>query len=378
VQSPRRRLDTVVDASLSLSLSLSLSHRSMEPETLNTNPHPRRTGMTLCLRGLCAALLLLDGCQRSAAPAADAPSAATSNAEDSADVAKPGTSGEGSAEGVFLKPDEVEKMGITVTAAAATQHVPETAGFGVVTGHESIAQAVAELVTAAAVDRQSRATLARAQRLAGTPGAMPADAQEAAERQATVDHAALLLARQRLTSSFGQKPPWKDDVNSPVLRALADGETKLVRVTFPLGSLDSRMPERLQLAHLNAASSVKSWTATAIWVAPADASVPGRSFFVLLNGSDAGEGERLLVWAPTGSPESGVLVPAAAAVISDGKYWCYVERKTGVFVRTELDTSRPVAGGYFVKDGVAPDDKVVTTSAGLLLARETNPGAAAK
>jgi hypothetical protein len=337
--------------------------------------------MTLCLSGLCAAFLLLGGCQKSAAPATathatDAPSAATSNSEHSAHAANPAAVEEGSAEGVSLKSDEVQKMGITVTAAAATQHVPETAGFGVVIAHESIAQAVAELVTAAAVDRQSLAALARAQRLAGTPGAMPADALEAAERQATVDQAALLLARQRLTSSFGQKPPWKDDVNSPVLRALADGETKLVRVTFPLGSLDSKMPERLQLAHLNAANSVKSWTATAIWGAPADTTVPGRSFFVLLKGSDAGEGERLLVWAPTGSPESGVLVPAAAVVISDGKYWCYVERKPGVFVRTELDTSRPVADGYFVKDGVAPDDKVVTSSAGLLLAHETNPGAA--
>jgi len=345
---------------------------------MKTNPPPRQAAMTLCLSGLCAAFLLLDGCQKTAAPADDAPSAATSKAEHSARAAKPAASGEDSAQGVSLEPDEVEKMGITLTAAAATQHVPETAGFGVVTAHESIAQAVAELVTSAAVDRQSRAALARAQRLAGTPGAMPADASEAAERQATVDHAALLLARQRLTSSFGQKPPWKDDVNSPVLRALADGETKLVRVTFPLGSLDSRTPDRLQLAHLNAANSVKSWTATAIWGAPADATVPGRSFFVLLKGSDAGEGERLLVWAPTGSPESGVLVPAAAVVISDGKYWCYVERKPGVFVRTELDTSRPVADGYFVKDGVAPDDKIVTTSAGLLLARETNPGAAAK
>jgi hypothetical protein len=345
---------------------------------MKTNGHMRRARMTLCLSGLCAAFLLLDGCQKTAAPAADAPSAATSHPDHSDDAAKPAAAGEDSAEGVSLKPDEVEKMGITVTAAAATQHVPETTGFGVVTAHESIAQAVAELVSAAAVDRQSRAALARAQRLAGTPGAMPADALEAAERQATVDQAGMLLARRRLSSSFGQKPPWKDDVNSPLLRALADGETKLVRVTFPLGSLDSRMPERLQLAHLNAASSVKSWTATAIWGAPADATVPGRSFFVLLNGSDAGEGERLLVWAPTGSPESGVLVPAAAVVINGGKYWCYVERKAGVFVRTELDTSRPVADGYFVKDGVAVDDKIVTTSAGLLLARETNPSAASE
>jgi hypothetical protein len=354
---------------------------------MNVNPHPRRVLVILCLSGLCAILLLLDGCGKRATPAAGeagagppaagAP-AAKSSADHPPDAAAPAAAGEEPAEGVSLKPDEVEKLGIVVTAAAAAHHVPETAGFGVVIAHESIAQAVAELVSAEAVDRQSRAALARAQRLAGTPGALPADTQESAERQATVDQAALLLARQRLTAGFGQSPPWKGDVNSPVLRALANGETKLVRVTFPLGSLGAETPGRLQLAHLNAASSAKSWTSTSVWGAPADATVPGRSFFALLKGSDAGEGERLLAWAPAGAPESGVLIPAAAAVISGGKYWCYLERKPGVFVRTELDTSMPVADGYFVKEGIAPDDKIVTTSAGLLLARETNPSSAAE
>jgi hypothetical protein len=350
---------------------------------MKANPHPRPAVVILCLSGLCATFLLLGGCGKSAAPgkgepAAGAPAAAKSSADHPPDAGAPAAAGEEPAEGVALKPDEVEKMGIAVAAAAAAHHVPETAGFGVVTAHESIAQAVAELVSAQALDRQSRAALARAKQLSGTPGALAADAQEVAERQATVDQAALLLARQRLTASFGQSPPWKDDVTSPVLRALADGQIKLVRVTFPLGSLGAETPGRLQLAHLNAANSAKSWTSTSIWGAPADATVPGRSFFALLKGGDASEGARLLVWAPAGAPEAGVLIPAAAAVISGGKYWCYLERKPGVFVRTELDTSMPVADGYFVKEGIAPNDKVVTNSAGLLLARETNPGSAAE
>jgi hypothetical protein len=85
--------------------------------------------------------------------------------------------------------------------------------------------------------------------------------------------------------------------------------------------------------------------------------VPGRSFFALLKGSDAGEGERLLVWAPIGESTAGVVVAASAAVMSEGKYWCYVEKKPGNFVRTELDTSRPVPEGHFVTEGIAPGDK---------------------
>jgi hypothetical protein len=308
-----------------------------------------------------AGVLWLAGCGRQPAAGNAAPTVAAQDAPT----------------GVALKPDDVERLGILVTVEVVTRHVPEAAGFGVVLAHEPIAQAVAELATAAAVERQSSAALARARHLAGTPGALAADVHEAAERQAAVDHAAATLARQRLTASFGRNPPWRGDPDNPVLRALAEGISKLVRVTFPAASIDTDMPRTLRLARLSAAPSGKSWTSSAVWNAPADAAVPGRSFFALLKTNDVGEGERLLAWSPNGAAESGVVVPVGAAVISDGKYWCYVERKPGLFVRTELDTALPVADGFFVKDLVEPGDRVVTHSAGLLLARETNPGAAA-
>jgi hypothetical protein len=163
-----------------------------------------------------------------------------------------------------------------------------------------------------------------------------------------------------------------------MLDALGSGQIKLVRATFPLGALEGEAPASLRLARLNAVQAGGSWRSTAVWDAPADASVPGRSFFALLKGSDAGEGERLLAWAPVGLPESGVAIPAAAVIISDNKYWCYIERKPGLFVRSEIDTNMPLAEGYFVNKGVASGDEVVTKSAGLLLAREMNPGTAAE
>ena len=97
---------------------------------------------------------------------------------------------------------------------------------------------------------------------------------------------------------------------------------------------------------------------------------PGRSFFAILKDSAAsarrspdelGAGRR--------TREPGVLVPAAAAVISAGKFWCYVEAKPGTFVRTEIDPSRPTEEGYFVKEGISAGDKIVTAAAGQLLAR---------
>jgi hypothetical protein len=311
--------------------------------------------------------LLLGACHQSAPTPPPAASGAATSETAAAELA----------EGVALKPEEIEKMGIETTVAEATTHTPENLGFGLVMAREAIAQAVAELVTAEAVERQSHAALERVQRLDGTPGALSADAKETAARQAAVDQAALALAKQRLSASFGENAPWKKGDRNALLGALADGEVKLVRATFALGALSSGAPSRLRLAHINASVSDKSWTASTLWDAPADSSVPGRSFFALLKGSDAHEGERLLVWAPVGSPKSGVVIPSAAVVISEGKYWCYVEKKPGSYSRVEFDTSMPVADGFFVSDRVVAGDKVVTASAGQLLARETNPGAAA-
>jgi hypothetical protein len=318
----------------------------------------------LCVASCCGLLLWLSACQK---PTVSASTAATQETKAEADsIEDTGTR-------VSLKLDEVEKLGVATTEAKVIAHTPETTGFGTVMSHDAIAQGVAEFATANAIERQSRAAFARAQKLAGTPGAVPIENQEAAERQLMVDQAALELAKRRLSGIFGQNPPWKNQDSNAQLAALAGGETKLVRVTFPLGALGDANPSVIRLAHINAVPGRKMWESKSVWSAPADSNVPGKSFFALLKGSDVGEGERLLAWTPEGSAESGVQIPASAVLINGGKYWCYVEEKPGLFVRTEIDTSMPTAEGYFVTTGISAGDKVVTKSAGLLLARETNP-----
>ena len=307
---------------------------------------------------LFAAWLLLVSCRQ--APPAGAPAA----------VAEPPAP---QAEGVSLKPEETAKAGIATAAAVAAQHTPERAGYALVVAREAIAQTIAELASAAAVEHQSRAALARGQSLAGTPGAMSVESQEAAERQAAVDRAALVLAQRRLSAAYGRNAPWKDRDDSPLLTALASGEMRLVRVTFPLGVLGNATPARLRFSRLGTPAGEGSLESESVWSAPADASIPGRSFFALLKGTDVSEGERLLAYAAVGSPENGVIVPFGAAVISGGRYWCYVETEPGSFVRTRIDISMPTERGYFVKTGIAPGAQIVTQSAGELLAREMNP-----
>jgi hypothetical protein len=312
----------------------------------------------LVLVGL--AMLGVAACHR-AAPAADAPD----------DVAKV------TAEGVSVSTEQVQKLGILTESAKPFAYTPEIAGYGVVIAHDSIATAVAELTTAQAAEVQSRAVAARAQRLAGTSGAMAADTVESATRQATSDNAALVLAQRRLATVVGEGIPGGLK-NSALLQGLASGNAKLLRASFALGVLQAT-PSSLRAARLDTAPSgsaqpSRNWAVHQIWSAPADPSLPGRSFFGVLRMSDAGEGERLLVWAP--GPRAalpGVTIPATAVVISDGKYWCYVEDKPGHYLRREVATDKPVGAAYFVTQGIGAGEQVVTAQAGLLLARETNP-----
>ena len=332
--------------------------------SLRARIHPAESAVIVLIVAACITAVPIAGCQR-APSAAEAP---TAEAKDK---------GAAEIEGVTLKPEEIEKAGIKTTTLAAVSHAPESTGYAVVVTRETIAQALADLTSAAAVERQSRSALTRARSLAGTPGAMPIEAQEAAERQAAVDHAAFVLAERRLSATYGQDSPWKENYNSPLLASLARGDTKLARVTFPLGALGSTVPTKLRLTHIGAEQGAKSIDTLAVWSAPADATIPGRSFFAILKGADSSEGERLIAHAAVGAPENGVVVPYSAVVISAGQYWSYVEVKPGAFVRTAVDPGRPTDQGYFVAAGIEPGAQVVTTSAGLLLARETNPSTAA-
>jgi hypothetical protein len=324
------------------------------------------------------ALMALGGCHRASSPAAAQASSAPAGVPGSTDAAKRASGkdeqGQAASE-VVLTSEQMNKIGLQTEVATTAHFGEEVAGYGTVIPHESIAQGVAELVTAEAVEKESQAALMRVKRLSGTAGALSADTEESNARQAAVDSAALLLAKQRLSGTFGQKPPWASSDNRSILTALASGGTQLVRVTFPLGTLPGAVPSSLQVAHIGASGDSKRLKLTAVWAAPADPTVPGRSFFALLSGNEFGEGERVLVRAPVGVTTPGIVVSQDAVLISDNKYWCFVEKKPGTFLRTEIDASKPMESGYFVTANVEAGDKVVIHGAAQLLAQESKVAA---
>jgi hypothetical protein len=273
---------------------------------------------------------------------------------------------------VELTPEQAARIGIVTTAVQSARYTRTAEGFGAILSHDVVAQAAAELHTSVAASRLSDAALARAKGLAGTPGALGADAVENAERQQAADQSAVQLARRKLTSLLGVAFPFHEGADSE-LEKLADGTHKLARVTFPMDAAITGTPKALRVSSIDAAAGT-AWNAHTIWAAPQDPTLPGRSLFAILTDSTVAEGARVRAQAESDAAIAGVVVPEPAVVVADGLYWCYVKKNEDVYQRVAIDTNRPLGEGYFVADGIAPGEEVVTAGAGSLLARELNSG----
>jgi hypothetical protein len=270
--------------------------------------------------------------------------------------------------GVELDTEQQEKLGVQTDAAAAATWQPSVAGPAQVLDPQELVAAMAEQGKAEAEARSSDAARKRARDLFGADTAVSAATLETAERQAAGDAALLEVARTRAALAFGSGAPWLvAGRRDATLGALARGSTLLVRASFP-GGLPNGKPATLTLRRVDGG---EAWTASEVWSAPADPSVPGPTLLALLPGGNGlGFGERLTASVPAGDSESGAVVPASAMVLAGGQAWCYVQTGEHEFTRRAIEIGKPVSSGYFQQHAIAAGDKIVTAGAGLLLARE--------
>jgi hypothetical protein len=275
---------------------------------------------------------------------------------------------------IALSSVERAHLGVETAPALAATFTPHVRGYGAVLNFSTLAQYVANVDAAEAAARESSAVLDDVRALYGkgrTGHAMSREALDAAIHKATADATQLALAHRQEDAAFGRDAPWLSaEQHDAILEALSSGHAVLVQATFPLGIGFRSRPAALSLTHLNSQSGETAWNTTTIWEAPADPSMPGRSFYAIVEGSDLAQGEHVLVAAPTGAPLKGVLVPSEAVVLSEDKAWCYVLRSPRTFQRLPIDPNRTLAGGYFVETGIAVNQPVVIKGASLLLARE--------
>jgi hypothetical protein len=317
----------------------------------------------LVLPALLAALLVA-GCSPASKEAA-APSPAKP-AEPESRV-KHGTNGE-----VVITLDAATRkiMGLQTTALAATQLKPEVKGYGRVLDASPLVSLLAELTVAQAASEASLAELKRLKTLVEQNNASER-ALQAAQAAAVRDQAQVESARLRLLSGWGSAIAWREDLPAFV-RSLGSLASVLVEVDLPAGEPASATPTSGRLIAL--ADESKPIEAQLLGPAVAvDPQMQGRGYLFLVTPNPAhlapGAAVTGLLSLP-GEAQSGVTVPREAVVRFNGTTWVYVQTGDDTFQRTEAALDRPLDKGWFVHEGLKPQDKVVSTGAQQLLSEE--------
>ncbi len=143
----------------------------------------------------------------------------------------------------------------------------------------------------------------------------------------------------------------------------------LLQITLPPGSRLSSAPRNARI------QSPEGKIASASLISPSpstDPRIQGMSFFYLAQArtTDLLPGMNVLAYLPNGSQTQGVIVPASAVVWWQGKAWIYRQKDSDHFVRREIPTETPVGDGWFVGQGLSPNDRLVASGAQLLLSEE--------
>jgi multidrug efflux pump subunit AcrA (membrane-fusion protein) len=261
-------------------------------------------------------------------------------------------------------------MGLQVVPLTATNLSPEVTGYGRVLDSALLSAAVADLVSAAATAEASQKDLARLKTLAEQNNAS-VRARETAEAAAQRDAAQAALARARFLATAGKAISERNDLPA-FARMLASGDSALVRIELPAGVVLQGDPTGARLVPL--AGESQPIAAKFIGAPPSvDPQTQGTGFLFLVESNRS----RLVPGAAVtgflqlpGDARSGVTVPRNAVVRFNGATWVYRQTGADAFERTEIALERPLANGWFVREGLKPQDNVVTVGAQQLLSEE--------
>jgi multidrug efflux system membrane fusion protein len=285
---------------------------------------------------------------------------------------------------VTLNPDAVKDMGLAVTTLKAVRHAPQLQTTAVVLSPQGLATLSAAYFADAGKLSMARANLAVASSEYRRLNVLYHEDQ-------TTSLKALQAARGTLESSRAQtnaallqlhldelvvEQQWGPVLaksllaRSPVFkRILADREW-LVEITLD-ASATHHLPEAVTLT----APSGSELSARLISSFPqTNPVIQGLNFLYVIPARPGfAPGLNLSAEIPAGPARSGVVIPAAAVVWSTGEAWAYKETAPGHFERLLVSTEDPIAGGWFVTEGFAPGDQVVTRAAEELFSAETQP-----
>jgi hypothetical protein len=254
----------------------------------------------------------------------------------------------------------------TATLAAATVP-PEVKAWGRVLDSATLVSLHNDVVAAQAALQASKPEYERLKKLSTEDNAS-AHSLQTAEAQMKHDQGAFATAKAQLLAASGEAVL---DEPAEFFQSLAKQESVLVRLDVPAGEAPAEAPTGAQLKLPGTSPPVAAdFLGRA---AVTDPQVQGAGFILVVTNAPAAPTPGLSVTGflqLPGEPVSGVIVPDAAVVRSDGRAWIYVQTGDTTFARREIFLSNSAAGGWFVTNNVAPGDRIVVTGAQTLLSEE--------
>lgn len=260
-------------------------------------------------------------------------------------------------------------MGLKVESLLAAKMLPELKGYGRVLDPAPLAALVTEAASAQAALQASSKEYERLKVLYGQNQNASARALEAAEAAMNKDRIAFESVQPRLLLGWGQAVASQADLSAFVHSLMAQ-ETALVRVDLPLGEDLPAPPSGGRVAPLGAPERVSQ--ARYLGAAPStDPQTQSRGVLLLVTVDPPPPGTAVLAWLTVpGQPQSGVIVPRGAILRHEGRTFVYLQIAADTFERKAVTLGRPADDGWFVGQGLQPQDKVVVVGAQELLSEE--------
>jgi hypothetical protein len=330
---------------------------------------PRRTAFVSALVALLGVAALVAGLiygyqrmrqERTADAEGDQPVQAESRVEH-------GTNGE-----AVVKLDSTAQrlIGLQTAALAAATQAPTVQAYGRVLEPAPLLALASDTASARAALAASSKEYQRLKTLFAQGQNASAKTLESAQAAMQHDQIALQAAEAQLVAGWGKSIADQPDL-AAFLGSLAKLECVLVRLDLPAGDSLAAAPVGAQLklpgtnAPLNARFLGRATTT--------DTQVQGEGFLFVATNAAARLAPGLALTGflqLAGEPLHGVVVPNAAIVRAADRAWVYVQTGDTTFERRELALDRPVAGGWFVARGLAPNERLVVTGAQALLSEE--------
>lgn len=282
---------------------------------------------------------------------------------------------------IRLTPGDQSRAGIATEALKAAHQRRQITAPALVLDAESLVNLTAGYATAQANLRQAENNLKvsepeyeRLKNLYSNQQNVSAKALEAAEGTFKNDQNAVATARRNLEFQMATlRQGWGNQIagwaatGAASLERILNRQDVLVQVTMPAEET-AATPAEISLA----LPGQRRVTAGLVSRFPrVDPRIQGASFLYVTRAvGPLAPGLNLVAHVPEGPRVAGVIIPVSSVVWLDGKPWVYVETGANEFTRRSVSTSQPAEQGFFVSEGLAPGDRIVSAGAQSLLSEE--------